>query len=310
MKIWKLTKKQIIIRLILLVIFLIALYLLMCLRACQKWHDQVLTPPESQGAGGTQETAVAPPEGYERIPAAEGSFLQFMREMPVWEQGSSIMTYDGEAISSVNAAAVYTLSLPDVDLQQCADTVIRLWSEYYYQTGQTDRIAFSYSNGYETSWADWQKGWRYLTVPAVGWTFRLKLKGQDDSLQQMHNYLQAVMRYAGTLSLEAESQPVAASEAHAGDIICKGGAPGHVLVIVDEAVNEKGERCFLFAQGLMRSQSAHIVAGCGDADSPWYTEKQLSEMPVRFSSYTYQTPDTLRRWKDGFPNAAETNKGE
>ena len=310
MKICKLTKKQVIIRLILLVVFLIALYLLMCLRACQKWHDQVLTPPESQGAGGTQETAVAPPEGYERIPAAEGSFLQFMREMPVWEQGSSIMTYDGEAISSVNAAAVYTLSLPDVDLQQCADTVIRLWSEYYYQTGQTDRIAFSYSNGYETSWADWQKGWRYLTVPAVGWTFRLKLKGQDDSLQQMHNYLQAVMRYAGTLSLEAESQPVAASEAHAGDIICKGGAPGHVLVIVDEAVNEKGERCFLFAQGLMRSQSAHIVAGYGDADSPWYTEKQLSEMPVRFSSYTYQTPDTLRRWKDGFPNAAETNKGE
>ena len=310
MKIWKLTKKQVIIRLILLVIFLIALYLLMCLRACPKWHDQVLTPPESKGAGGTQETAVAPPEGYERIPAAEGSFLQFMREMPVWEQGSSIMTYDGEAISSVNAAAVYTLSLPDVDLQQCADTVIRLWSEYYYQTGQTDRIAFSYSNGYETSWADWQKGWRYLTVPAVGWTFRVKLKGQDDSLQQMHNYLQAVMRYAGTLSLEAESQPVAASEAHAGDIICKGGAPGHVLVIVDEAVNEKGERCFLFAQGLMRSQSAHIVAGCGDADSPWYTEKQLSEMPVRFSSYTYQTPDTLRRWKDGFPNAAETNKGE
>ncbi len=310
MKIWKLTKKQVIIRLILLVIFLIALYLLMCLRACPKWHDQVLTPPESKGAGGTQETAVAPPEGYERIPAAEGSFLQFMREMPVWEQGSSIMTYDGEAISSVNAAAVYTLSLPDVDLQQCADTVIRLWSEYYYQTGQTDRIAFSYSNGYETSWADWQKGWRYLTVPAVGWTFRVKLAGRDDSLQQMHNYLQAVMRYAGTLSLEAESQPVAASEAHAGDIICKGGAPGHVLVIVDEAVNEKGERCFLFAQGLMRSQSAHIVAGCGDADSPWYTEKQLSEMPVRFSSYTYQTPDTLRRWKDGFPNAAETNKGE
>lgn len=310
MKIWKLTKKQVIIRLILLVIFLIALYLLMCLRACPKWHDQVLTPPESKGAGGTQETAVAPPEGYERIPAAEGSFLQFMREMPVWEQGSSIMTYDGEAISSVNAAAVYTLSLPDVDLQQCADTVIRLWSEYYYQTGQTDRIAFSYSNGYETSWAGWQKGWRYLTVPAVGWTFRVKLKGQDDSLQQMHNYLQAVMRYAGTLSLEAESQPIAASEAHAGDIICKGGAPGHVLVIVDEAVNEKGERCFLFAQGLMRSQSAHIVAGCGDADSPWYTEKQLSEMPVRFSSYTYQPPDTLRRWKDGFPNAAETNKGE
>ena len=314
MKIWKLTKKQVIIRLILLAVFLIALYVLMCLRACPKWHEQTSVPPGVKGADGTQETAVAPPEGYERIPAAEGSFLQFMREMPVREQGSSILTYDGKAISSANAAAVYTLSLPDVDLQQCADTVIRLWSEYFYQTGQTDRIAFSYSNGYETSWADWQKGWRYLTVPVTGWTFRLKLKGQDDSLQQMHNYLKAVMRYAGTLSLEAESQPIGISEAHAGDIICKGGAPGHVVVIVDEAVNEKGERCFLLAQGLIPSQSAHIIAGVHDSPlgetCPWYTEAQLSTAPIRLSSYSYESTDALRRWKDGFPNAAETNKGE
>lgn len=306
----KAAKKQLLIRLILLAVFLIVLYVLMCIRACPKWHDQALIPPEAKGPGGTQVTAIPPPEGYERVPAAEGSFLQFMREMPVWPQGSSIMTYEGEAISSANAAAVYTLSQPDIRMQQCADTVIRLWSEYFYQTGRYDRMAFSYASGYETCWTDWQKGWRYLTVPAAGWTFRVKLAGSDDSIQQMHNYLQAVMRYASTLSLEAESHPIAAAEAHAGDIICKGGAPGHVLVIVDEAVNEKGERCFLFAQGLIPAQSAHIVTGCGPGDSPWYTEAQLSKMPVKFPSYIYNTPDTLRRWKDGFPNAADMNKGE
>lgn len=130
----------------------------------------------------------------------------------------------------------------------------------------------------------------------------------------MHNYLKAVMRYAGTLSLEAESQPIGISEAHAGDIICKGGAPGHVVVIVDEAVNEKGERCFLLAQGLIPSQSAHVIAGVHDSPlgetCPWYTETQLSTAPIRLSCYSYESTDALRRWKDGFPNAAETNKGE
>ncbi len=310
MKLWKLTKRQVIIRLSLLAILLVGGVILLMLRACPKWHDQRLMPPEANGEGGTQETVIVPPEGYTRIPAAEDSFLAFMREMPVWEQGSSIMTYDGKAISSVNAAAIYTLSLPDNHYQQCADTVIRLWSEYFYQTGQFDRMAFTFTSGYQTRWTDWQNGWRYLTIPVVGKTFRLKLASRDDSLQQMHNYLQAVMQYAGTLSLEAESHPISAAEARAGDIICKGGTPGHVLVIVDEAVNEAGERCFLLAQGLIPAQSAHIITGCGNAQSPWYTEEQLSERPLRLSSYTYQSTDVLRRWKEGFPNAAETHKGE
>lgn len=313
MKLWKLTKKQIVIRLILLAVFLIALYVLMCIRACPKWVDQVLIPPEaaaaSEPAGGTQETAIAPPEGFVRIPAAEDSFLAFMRRQPVWQAGSSIMTYDGRAISSANAAAVYTLSLTDEDLQQCADTVIRFWSEYFYETKQYERLAYSYSSGYETCWTDWSKGFRYLTVPAAGWTFRLKMKGQDDSLQQMHNYLQAVMRYAGTLSLEAESHPIKPAEVHAGDILCKGGAPGHAVVIVDEAKNDEGKRCFLIAQGFIPSQSAHIIAGVHNSplgqECPWYTEEQLSQNPVCLSSYTFE-PDALRRWKEGFPNAADT----
>ena len=313
MELYKLTKKQIAIRLILLVVFLIALYVLMCVRACPKWSDKVLIPPEAATAenpeGGTQETAIAPPEGFARIPAAEDSFLAFMRRQPVWAAGSSIMTYEGRAIPSVNAAAVYTLSLPESpgkpDLQQCADTVIRFWAEYFYETKQYDRLAFSYSSGYETCWEDWSKGFRYLTVPAAGWTFRLKLKGQDDSLQQMHNYLQAVMHYAGTLSLEAESHTIGISEAHAGDIICKGGAPGHVVMIVDEARNEAGERRFLIAQGLTPSQSAHILSGWRDAPDPWYTEEQLSAQAIEFSSYCFG-PDALRRWKEGFPNAADT----
>lgn len=311
MTVFKLTKKQLIIRLIVLVILLIGGFVWLCIRACPTWHDQLQIPPEAQTetpavmlTGGTQETLIEPPEGYERIPASDDSFLHFMRNMPVWPQGSSIMKYDGKTLSSVNAAAVYTISLPETDIQQCADTVIRLWSEYFASTGQFERIAFQFSNGYETRYTDWAHGFRYVNIPVIDKTFRIKLSGEDWTL---HDYLHQVMRYAGTLSLEAESQPIGISAAHAGDIICKGGAPGHVVVIVDEAVIAEGERCFLLAQGFMPTQSAHIIAGVSGSplgeQCPWYTEEQLSGDQIALSSYTFGS-GALRRWKEGFQNAA------
>ena len=59
----------------------------------------------------------------------------------------------------------------------------------------------------------------------------------------------------------------------------------------------------------MPSQSAHIIAGVHNSplgpECPWYTEEQLSQNPVCLSRYTFE-PDALRRWKEGFPNAADT----
>ena len=83
-----------------------------------------------------------------------------------------------------------------------------------------------------------------------------------------------------------------------------GGTPGHAVVIVDEAVNADGDRCYLLAQGFMPAQSCHILTGAGDAKNPWYTEEQLSGDSVQVSSYPF-TGEALRRWKDGFPNSAE-----
>lgn len=312
MKLRKLTKKLLIILLILLAVLLTGGFVWLCVRACPKANYRLQIPPEVREMNTpnlVQETMLPPPEGYTRIPAAEDSFLYYMRTMPCWPAGSSIMTYDGRPLSGANAAAVYELALPDSGYQECADTIMQLWGNYFYSTLQFDRIAFSYSNGYETKLMEWLKGWRYVTVPVIDLTFRMKLANANNVLGQYDNYMQSVMRYAGTLSLEAESHPIKPSEAHAGDILCKGGAPGHAVVIVDEARNEEGKRCFLIAQGFIPSQSAHVIAGVHDSplgkDCPWYTEEQLSQNPICLSSFTFQ-PDALRRWKDGFPNAADT----
>lgn len=54
----------------------------------------------------------------------------------------------------------------------------------------------------------------------------------------------------------------------------------------------------------MPSQSAHIIAGYGPDDDPWYSKAELSADSIRLSSYTFEK-ETLRRRKDGFPNAAD-----
>lgn len=280
-------------------------------RACPKWQAAVLDPeiretkesPYCNPAGMTQETRLIPPAGYERIPAAEGSFLAFMREQPLYPDGAAICSHSGAQLSDgAAAAAVYTLSVGQEGYQECADSIIRLWSEYFFTTGQTERIAFSLTNGYKTDYESWRSGKRVLAFGNVAWG--MKLAGYDDSVQQFHNYLMAVMHYAGTRSLEAESKPVSVQDARAGDILVNGGSPGHAVVIVDEAINEAGERCFLLAQGHMPAQSCHILTGAGDAKNPWYTAEQLSGDSIPVSSYSF-TGEALRRWKEGFPNASE-----
>ncbi|MBQ6041461.1 MAG: hypothetical protein IJL32_11930 [Oscillospiraceae bacterium] len=283
---------------------------LIVFRACPKWVPAELNPeirkkpenPYVNPAGMIQSARILPPDGFERIPASDDSFLAFMRRQSLYPDGASVCTYLGENLPGAHAAAVYELSVGSEGYQQCADSIIRLWSEYFFSTGQTDRIAFSLTNGYKTDYESWRAGKRVIAFGNAAWS--MKLAKYDDSVQQFHNYLMTVMRYAGTRSLEAESKPIRAKDARAGDLLVNGGTPGHAAVIVDEAVNAEGDRCYLLAQGFMPAQNCHIITGAGDANNPWYTEEQLSGDPVLVSSYPFNG-EALRRWKEGFPNSAE-----
>lgn len=310
MKAFHAIKRKLLIPLILLTGLAAGGFGLILFRACPKWVPAEITPeitemPENpfiDPDGMTQETRILPPAGYERTPAADDSFLAFMRQQPLYENGASVCSYLGSSLGRGHAAAVYTLSVGREGYQQCADSIIRLWSEYFFTTGQTERIAFSLTNGYKTDYESWRSGKRVLAFGNVAWS--MKLAGYDDSVQQFHNYLMTVMHYAGTRSLEAESKPVSVQDARAGDILVNGGSPGHAVVIADEAVNAAGERCFLLAQGFMPARNCHIITGEWDAENPWYTEEQISRDPVPVSSYSF-TGEALRRWKEGFPNSAE-----
>jgi hypothetical protein len=90
--------------------------------------------------------------------------------------------------------------------------------------------------------------------------------------QQLEQFFEVVFSYCGTISLDKETKPVNdLNNLRVGDLFIKAGSPGHAMIIADLATNNKGEKIFMLAQGLMPAQSVHIVKNLLDETlSPSY----------------------------------------
>ena len=107
--------------------------------------------------GMTLESRIQTPEGYVRLAVEPGSFAEFLRNYPVKEDGSPVLLYDGsEKWNQSVHAAVLALPIEAADLQQCADSVMRIYAEYFYATGQHERIRFHFTNGFSAEYAKWR----------------------------------------------------------------------------------------------------------------------------------------------------------
>jgi Ni,Fe-hydrogenase maturation factor len=100
--------------------------------------------------------------------------------------------------------------------------------------------------------------------------------------------------YSGTLSLFNELPRINNTD-HLiiGDMLIKGGSPGHIVMICDEAINNKGDKIHLLFQGNTPAQSVHMVKNLEDSQiSPWYHLKKDIEIPV--SNYTFYSSKFVR----------------
>jgi len=291
-------------RIVFLLVFIAAVLTAVYIRVNPKWKAAELTIEpanrffEIQSLnpdGTTLETRIVPPEGYTRVPVENGSFGEYLRKYPLLPDDIKLPVFDGSTINSSDVAAVFDISLGDDGYQQCADSVIRLYSDYFYETGQFDKISFMFSNGDVCDYNRWKKGKRMLAF--ADYSFEIPAAFPDSSEQQYRNYLKEVMRYAGTLSLQKESKVISPDELRTGDIICN---DVHVVMIVDEAVNENGEKCYLIGQSFIPAVCFHIITKTeGKEVTPWFTQEYLSKDFFTVGSFPFNKND-IRRWKDGF----------
>ncbi len=235
--------------------------------------------------GMTLATRFTEPNGFSRVQGEPGTLTAFLREYPMKEDGSPVLLYDGREKGNQTAhAAVFALPIENEDLQQCADSVMRVYAEYFWESGQKERIAFHFVNGFYAEYTRWRDGGRIqVSGNEVSW---VQTAGYDDSYENLKKYLRYVFSYAGTLSMEGESEPVSAAEITVGDVLLKGGSPGHVVMVVDLCEDGRGEKAFLLAQGYMPAQEFHVLNNPLHPGDPWYYERELA-FPLATPEYTF-----------------------
>lgn len=236
------------------------------------------------------------PEGFSRIPTADKSFGHWLQRLPLKSGHPKVKLYDGTDKWNQEAQAyVVDLDVGKKDLQQCADALIRLRSEYLLATGKTDSIHFKYTNGATVTYNKWSKG--YMPVPKSGgkvsWVTSSKAGTGYDKFKK---FLIQVYNYAGTHSLEKELSSVPFKDMKPGDILIRGGFPGHGIMVVDMAINKStGEKMFMLAQSFMPAQEVHILRNpMNDALSPWYSMKDI-KFDIETPEWWFDTGN-LKRW--------------
>lgn len=207
--------------------------------------------------------SIPTPVGYTRVQTS--GFGEYIRNINL-KSDKTVYLYNGKKKLNQDAQfAVLDISVGYDDLQQCADAVMRLRSEWLFKTKQYDKIVFnSVSNK------------PIVFKPPYDYGHLLK-------------HMDVVFTLCNSWSLERDMKPRRIQDAEIGDVLIKGGFPGHVVIVVDISINSRGEKALMLAQSYMPAQDIHILKG---EDGPWYYVK---EGVIDTPEYTFYS-NQLKTW--------------
>lgn len=272
---------------------MIKLLVVLCMLICNgcttiKEGGEESTPPIVYSyineEGSTLLTRMNVPVGYKRIEEDNDSFASYVRHYPLKESGSSLLLYNGEKKGNQRShVAIFDLPIENADLQQCADSIMRFYAEYYYAKKQYDKISFHFVDGFKATFSKWIQGYRISVDGKTKW---IKSASYDDSYASFKKFMRMVFAYSSTLSMDKESKKIDVCDIKIGDIFIQGGSPGHVVMVVDVCVDENGKKAFLLAQGFMPAQDFHIIKNPRH-DDPWYYEDEVT-YPFHTVGYTFK----------------------
>ncbi len=211
------------------------------------------------------------PPGFERIPTENGTFSAYLRNIGL-KDSKTVYLFNGKPKQNQEAQyALLNISVGNRDLQQCADAVMRLRAEYFFSLNQFDKIIF-YDN---------DKSAYQFTSPYTRSNF--------------DKYLERVFGMCGSASLSKQLKAVNDfNDIQPGDVLIRGGFPGHAVMVMDMAINAAGEKLYMIAQSYMPAQDIHVLKNPAKEDlSPWYYVN--SDHVIQTPEYTF-TKDELKRW--------------
>ena len=243
--------------------------------------------------GNTLETRVETPEGFIRTKEETNGLGTFLRDFKLKKDGSPVLLYNKQEKENQFAhVAVFKLPLEKEDLQQCADSVMRVYAEFFRAKGEYSRISFSLTDDFKASYAKWREGYRiYESGNSYEWEDVAEFDGSDATFKK---FMRIVFAYAGTYSIETDSKKVEKPEdMQIGDVFLQSGSPGHVVMVVDMCEDANGRKAFLLAQGYMPAQQFHLLKNPAHENDPWYYVDE-NNYPFETPEYTFDKP-CLRR---------------
>ncbi len=208
------------------------------------------------------------PEGFHRVTVEPGSFGEWLRGLPLAAAGTPVRTYRGTvryASDDRRIAAVVAIDVGKTDLQQCADSVMRLHGEWAWAQGRRDQ-SYQAAAGMPLTYQRFARGERIATdgnrlrwqpgrPPAAGHSgFR--------------EFMNMVFSWSNTVSLSRQAQVVASSDVRPGDFFVLPGNPGHTVLILDMVRDGDGHTLALIGQSYMPAQSFYVLRG---DQNPWFT---------------------------------------
>ncbi len=235
------------------------------------------------------------PTGYEKTIEAKNSFGDYLRNLPLKPTGTEVKYYNGSTKTNKNVyGAVIDLPIGNKDLHQCADAVMRLRADYFYNLKQYDKIHFKFTNGFKVEYNKWRQGYRIAVKGnKTSW---VKTAKASDSYDDYWKYLELIFNYAGTASLAKEMNAISISDLQIGDVFIKGGFPGHAIIVVDMAINPKNnQKLMLLAQSYMPAQELQILLNPSISSNNkicWYAVNNLPTLET--PEWTFKSSELKR----------------
>ncbi|MFY7826858.1 MAG: DUF4846 domain-containing protein [Flectobacillus sp.] len=250
------------------------------------------SPKQIHATGNTVATRFNPPVGFKRKSLSPTSFGFYLRNLPLKPIGERVKYYNGAFKKANVYEAVVDMEISNQNLQQCADAIMRLRGEYLFANKAYAEISFTLTNGFKMDYAEWINGNRL--VINGNRTYWVKKALPSNNYQEFRKYMEVVFAYAGTISLSKSLKTKPLKDLQIGDVFIKSGSPGHAVIVVDLAENEKNEKMFLLAQSYMPAQETQILRNFNDDyTSPWYSDKFIGKL---FTPEWTFLPSELKTW--------------
>ncbi len=162
------------------------------------------------------------------------------------------------------------ISVGNKDLQQCADAVMRLRAAYLFEHKNFEQIIFTDND---------KKN--YCFNPPY-------------SRENFLVYLDKVFGMCGTVSLSKQLKKTSMESITPGDVLIRGGFPGHAATVMEVAMNGAGKKIYFLSQGYMPAQDIHILINPANENlSPWYEVNDNEKIAT--PEYTF-TKNEWKKW--------------